>query len=157
MAKRIKKEVVKTPSRRRKHYTQKDVFKKYGIRSGLEDKAKECLDENEIKFEYETLKLTYTIPESIHSYKPDFIFPNKENPQMIIETKGRWMSDDIKKMKLIKEQYPDLDIRMVFTNSKTKIRKGSPTSYADKCKQLNIKCADKVIPQEWIEEIKKLN
>jgi hypothetical protein len=145
-----------TKVKKRRHYTQKEVFKKYGIRSGLEDIARILLEENEIKFEYETLKINYTIPQSLHSYKPDFVFPNKDNPKMIIETKGRWMPDDRKKMKLIKEQNPNLDIRMVFSNANTKITKKSKTTYGDICNKLGIKFADKTIPEEWLEEIKKI-
>jgi hypothetical protein len=141
---------------KKKHYTQKAVYKKYGIKSGLEELTQNMLTLKSINFEYETLKLDYTIPEKKHSYKPDFIFPNKNNPKMIIETKGRWVNEDRVKMKLIKEQYPDLDIRMVFSNSSAKIRKGSKTTYGDFCTKLNIPYADKTIPNEWLEEIKEL-
>jgi hypothetical protein len=141
---------------KKQHYTQKAVFKKHGIKSGLEERTKQNLDELHIEFEYETLKLEYKVPEKIHSYKPDFIFPDKDNPKMIIETKGRWVDEDRAKMKLIKEQHPNLDIRMVFSNSKTKIRKNTKTTYGDFCKKLKIPYADKVIPNEWLEEIKEL-
>ena len=98
--------------------------------------------------EYETTKIKYTIPESLHTYTPDFLLPNG----IIIESKGRFLAEDRKKHLLIKSQYPDLDIRFVFSNSKTKIRKGSPTSYGDWCTKNDFKFADKLIPEEWLNE-----
>jgi hypothetical protein len=141
---------------KRKHYTQTAVFKKYGIRSGLEETTRNYLEVNSLSFEYETLKLNYIVPEKKHKYTPDFVFPNKENPKIIIETKGRWVKEDREKMKLIKDQYPELDIRMIFSNSNSKINKKSKTTYADICKTLNIPYADKHIPIEWVNDIKKI-
>jgi hypothetical protein len=57
--------------------------------------------------------------------------------------------EDRKKHLLIREQYPNLDIRFVFTNSKAKINKGSKTTYADWCDKNSFKYADKLIPKEW--------
>ena len=41
-------------------------------RSGLEDKIRSQLEEQQIEFDYEKLKLKYTIPEKEHTYTPDF-------------------------------------------------------------------------------------
>ena len=151
-----KAKVEKAAKKKRVHYTKELVYKKYGIKSGLEEVTQTNLSDNGITFEYETLKLEYVVPEKKRSYKPDFIFPSKDNPKMIIETKGRWVKEDMDKMKMIKERYPELDIRMVFTKSKSKVRKGSKTTYGDICNKLNIPFADKVIPTEWLDEIKLL-
>jgi hypothetical protein len=51
---------------------------------------------------------------------------------------------------LIKEQHPELDIRFVFSNSKTRISKQSKTTYADWCRTKGFQFADKKIPQEWL-------
>jgi len=120
--------------------------KKHGYRSGLEDKIAKQLSEAGLGVEYETTKIKYTIPESLHTYTPDFLLPNG----IILESKGRFLAEDRKKHLLIKSQYPDLDIRFVFSNSKTKIRKGSPTSYGDWCTKNDFKFADKLIPEEWL-------
>ena len=56
-------------------------------------------------------------------------------------------------MLLIKEQHPDIDIKMVFYNANKKIKKGSKTSYAMWCDKHNIKWANKIIPDEWIRDI----
>ena len=61
------------------------------------------------------------------TYTPDFVLPNG----IILETKGQFISDDRRKHKLIKQQHPDLDIRFVFTNSKSKLSRGQrqPTAF----------------------------
>jgi hypothetical protein len=42
----------------------------------------------------------------------------------------------------------------VFANSKAKLYKGAKSSYGDWCKKNGFKYADKVIPDEWLEETK---
>ena len=71
-----------------------------------------------------------------------------------METKGRFVTADRKKHKLIKEQHPDIDIRFVFSNSKTRISKTSKTKYGKWCELNGFKYADKVVPDEWLKEIK---
>jgi len=116
-----------------------------GYRSGLEDKIAKQLELKGVKVEYETTKIKYVVPESLHTYTADLILPNG----IIIESKGRFVVADRKKHLLIQKQYPNLDIRFVFSNSKAKISKGSKTSYADWCIKNNFMYADKEIPEEW--------
>jgi hypothetical protein len=129
-------------------YAARGVSRVGSFRSGLESKVHQQLEAKGIKAQYEMWRIPYSIPASMHSYRPDFILPNG----IIIETKGLWESDDRKKHLLIKEQFPELDIRMVFTSSRSKIYKGSPTSYGDFCEKKGILFADKLIPVEWLKE-----
>lgn len=115
------------------------------FRSGLEVKVATKLKESGVEFEYETLKIKYRVDE-IRTYTPDFVFPNG----LIVETKGYFDSNDRKKHLLIKVQFPELDIRFVFQNSSTKIRKGSKTSYGDWCQKNGFIYADKEVPKEWL-------
>ncbi|ASD51028.1 endonuclease I [Pasteurella phage PHB01] len=121
------------------------------FRSGLESTVSKQLESRGIAYEYEQWQVPYVVPASKHIYTPDFLLPNG----IFIETKGLWEADDRKKHLLIREQYPDLDIRLVFSNSNTKIYKGSPTSYAEWCEKHNIKFADKTIPIAWLRESKQ--
>ncbi|QHJ80121.1 MAG: hypothetical protein [Caudoviricetes sp.] len=120
-------------------------------RSGLEDKNAKFLDSKGINYSYEEMSLKYIIPESLHSYTPDFILPNG----IIVETKGIFDSDDRKKHLLIKKQYPMLDIRFVFSSSRSKIYKGSPTSLGEWCEKNEYIFADKLIPASWLREKSK--
>ncbi len=126
---------------------------KHGYRSGFEHKVSDQLKENKIKFEYETTVIDYIKPQTNHTYTIDFTLPNG----ILVETKGRWVLEDRKKHLLIKKQHPELDIRMVFQSSKTKIRKGSKTTYAMFCDKHDIPWAEKTIPESWLREKKSLS
>jgi hypothetical protein len=120
---------------------------KYGYRSGLESKVSAQLNEAGVSFEYETFKIEYQVNET-RKYTPDFRLPNG----IIVETKGRFISDDRKKHLLVQQQHPDLDIRFVFSNSKAKLNKGAKSTYADWCIKHGFLYADKTIPEEWLDE-----
>ena len=117
-------------------------------RSGLEQRNQEDLTKRGVPFRYEEVKLSFTKPATDHKYTPDFILPNG----IIVETKGLFDVDDRKKHVLIKAQYPELDIRFVFSRSKSLLRKGAKSSYADWCLKNGFQFADKLIPQAWTDE-----
>lgn len=120
-----------------------------GFRSGLEDVTAASLQRLGVSFTYEKLKVKFVHPARVATYTPDFVLTHNG---IIVETKGRFEAADREKHLLVRYQHPDLDIRLVFSRSKTPIRKGSPTTYADWCLTHGFKFADKTIPQEWIEE-----
>ncbi len=120
--------------------------KRSDFRSGLEYRVACQLEDLGVAYEYEKLRVKYQRRES--TYTPDFELPNG----IIIEAKGRFTSSDRSKHLRIKEQYPELDIRFVFSNSNNKLNKNSNTTYAGWCDKNGFKWADKVIPQDWINE-----
>ena len=120
-----------------------------GYRSGLEEDMAKYLKKCKIKFTYEKEKIKW-VDLKIRTYTPDFVLENG----IIIETKGRFISVDRRKHKEIKKQFPDLDIRFVFNNSRSKLYKGAKSSYGDWCKKYGFKYADKTIPKEWLKEVK---
>lgn len=132
-------------------YGAKGIRRVGSFRSGLEDKVAKQLESKKVKALYEEWKVPYVVPASNHTYCPDFILPNG----IFIETKGLWEAEDRKKHLLIRDQHPELDIRLVFSSSRTKIYKGSPTSYAEFCEKHDIKFADKLIPVSWLKEPKR--
>ena len=116
-----------------------------GYRSGLEDDISVDLKKRGVSFEYETLKIKWTLLEN-KTYTPDFILPNG----IIIESKGRFVAADRKKHLKVKEQHPDLHIRFVFSNSRAKLNKGAKSTYGDWCDKYGFTYADKRIPDEWL-------
>lgn len=134
-----------------KNMTSKQVGLTQGFRSGLEEKIAAQLKLAGINPCYESRKLPYRVEET-HNYTPDF----PVTKSLIIETKGRFQTADRMKMLKIKAQYPDIEFRFVFTNSKARISKVSQTTYARWCEKNGFKYADKLIPTEWIEEIKEI-
>ncbi|WP_210265446.1 endodeoxyribonuclease [Bradyrhizobium aeschynomenes] len=119
-----------------------------GYRSGLEEKVAAQLSTLEVPAKYEQYKLNYEVPARTATYTPDFVLPNG----IIIETKGRWVTEDRKKHRLIKACHPNLDIRFVFSNPNTKIGKQSKTTYAMFCEKLGFLFAKALIPREWVDE-----
>jgi hypothetical protein len=120
---------------------------KAGYRSGFEDDTAQYLKERGIKFTYEQTKIPW-LDIRERNYTPDFILDNG----IIIETKGRFNSIDRRKHVEIKKQHPGLDIRFVFQNCRTKLYRGSKSSYEDWCKRHGFKYANKTIPNEWLKE-----
>ena len=126
------------------------------LKSGLEEAVFNYLNKVKINFTYEGMKIVYFQPALKKTYTPDFPF---NNCNIIIETKGAFNSADRKKMKIIKEQNPKLDIRFIFSNSKKKIGKKSKTTYGKWCELFGFKyhCIQSTkitFPQEWLKEIK---
>ena len=114
------------------------------FRSGLEEKVADLLVELGVKYEYETKKVGYTIE---HVYTPDFVLPNG----VILECKGYWDAADRRKVKAVKKQHPELDLRMVFQAPFNTISKKSKTTYAKYCDKLGIPWTSfSNIPLKWL-------
>lgn len=104
------------------------------------------LKEAKVNFYYEKNKLKYHVAKD-YTYTPDFLIEG----QYYLEVKGWFTSADRVKHLIVKEQYPNADIRFIFDNSKKPINKGSKTTYAMWCDKHNFKYADKVVPKEWLQ------
>ena len=123
----------------------------FKFRSGLEERVAQQLKHEGISYEYETLKIKYVKPSQPYTYTPDFILKNN----IIIETKGQFVTADRKKHRIIKEQHGDkYDIRFVFSNPNQRIGKKSKTTYAMWCDRYGFKWAKGEIPEEWLNEKK---
>ena len=96
------------------------------FRSGLEERVAELLTNFGIKYEYESTMVPYVIQ---HNYTPDFLLPSG----IFLECKGYWDAEDRRKIKAVKKQNPELDIRMVFQTPYNRISKKSKTTYAQWC------------------------
>ena len=113
-------------------------------RSGLEDRFANYLERQNIPFLYECSKYPYVLH---HKYTPDFILKNG----VIIETKGFWKPSDRSKIKAVKQQHPELDLRMVFMRN-NRLSKTSKTTYGMWCEKHNIPWAVfPHIPEDWFQ------
>jgi len=131
-------------------------------KSKLERLNGKLLEEKGVQFFYEPKEgqIEWLLPASIHSYTPDFFIPREDGSWLVIETKGIWEYTDRCKHAWVKREYPKLDLRFVFTNSRTRTSKGAKQTYADICegrgrgifKGLTWMYADKRIPEEWLNE-----
>ena len=126
------------------HHPQMTKKKTSKYRSGLEEKVADLLSELGISYEYESKKISYVIQ---HHYTPDFILPN----HTVLECKGYWDAADRRKIKQVKLDNPDLDLRMVFQAPYNTITKKSKTTYAKYCEKLGIPWTSfHNIPLEWL-------
>ena len=105
------------------------------------------MSSNQKSVRYEKLKIEWE-DFRYRTYTPDFVLDNN----IIIETKGIFDSEDRRKHLEIKKQHPHLDIRFVFSNSRSKLYKGAKTMYQEWCDKNNFKWAHRVIPEEWLKE-----
>lgn len=110
---------------------------KYGYRSGLELKAIDICKELVLECTYEEDKIKFVEPEKHRTYTPDLKIRGT-----YWELKGRWLTADRLKHKLIREQHPDIRIVIVFQNSRTKITAASKTSYGDYATKIGVEWID---------------
>ena len=114
------------------------------FRSGLEEKVADLLSELNVSYEYETKKIPYVIQ---HNYTPDFVLSNS----VILECKGYWDAADRRKIKQVKKDNPDIDLRMVFQSPYNTISRKSKTTYAQWCEKLEIPWTSfNNIPLDWL-------
>ena len=114
------------------------------FRQKLEERVADLLQTLHIDYEYESKKVSYVIQ---HHYTPDFILPN----HTVLECKGYWDSADRRKIKKVKEDNPELDLRMVFQAPYNTISKKSKTTYAQWCEKHNIPWTHfHNIPLDWL-------
>lgn len=105
-----------------------------------------------IKFEYEPMVVDFTEPEKKRKYTPDFKARTKAGV-LVIETKGKLDRETRKKMILVKEQNPKLNVVILFMDSRKPILKGSKTTYGDWATKNGFKWYDfrnGGLPKEWI-------
>ena len=107
-----------------------------------------------IAFEYEGSWVRYAVPAREAKYLPDFRVGN-----VIIEAKG-WFgrngARERKKLVLLKEQHPELNIRIVFSDARKPIYKGSPTTYSMWADTHGFIHSTKgVVPKQWLIDLKQ--
>lgn len=122
-------------------------YKGIKFRSKFESEVAKELDAKEMPFEYESQIVTYVEPATTKKYIPDFILNNG----IVVEAKGRWTVHDRKKIVLVIEQNPKLDLRMLFQRDHF-LNKGSKTRYSTWCEKRGIKYAVGEVPEEWLNE-----
>jgi hypothetical protein len=124
---------------------------KAGFRSGLEHTVAKILDENNIEYQYEPIKLEYEQKTSYKNFKcmecgcKDILQERKYTPDFVLiksgkvlEVKGRFVMADRKKIMAVLKNNPDLNFTMVFQNHRAKISRGSKFTYMTWCNKYNI-------------------
>lgn len=130
------------------------------VRSGLEKKVGDDLIDRKVGFSYEanTYQWREILPRAectscgekgtsflVRSYTPDFFLSNG----VILEVKGRFTSKDRKIAAAMKDQHPELDIRMVFSKDNW-LNRNHKNRYSDWCRSKGIKFVIGKVPEEWV-------
>lgn len=121
--------------------TKKPTKKTSKFRSKFEGAIASNLEARGVTFEYESQRLSYVVE---RDYKPDFIVGN-----IYVEAKGYFRSADQRKMRSVRDQHPNLDIRFVFQNAKSRVQ-GSQMTCAEWCEKYGFIWAETTVPKEWV-------
>ena len=97
-------------------------------KSGFEVKVAKSLHQQKVAFEYEAQKFPFVQPAKKRAYTPDFILPEVG---ISVECKGKLTKAERDKLLWVKEQWPELNLILLFMRARNFIRKGSKTRYSD--------------------------
>jgi hypothetical protein len=107
------------------------------------------LKDRGVSYQYEPDKVSYTVE---RFYIPDLLLGT-----MYVELKGYFRQDAQRKMKAVKAQHPELDIRFVFQNAASTIqgakkrKDGSKMTCAEWADRNGFVWAEATIPEEWLD------
>jgi len=116
-------------------------------RSTLEERVQADLDYRGIAYEYEPCKLPFTVQ---RNYIPDLKIGD-----VYVEVKGYFRSEAQRKMRNIKEQHPELDIRFLFQRNNSPVqgakkrKDGTKMTCAEWAEKHNFIYSEGMIPDEW--------
>ena len=106
------------------------------------------LDSRGVSYMYEPDKLAY--------YVERHYIPDLKLGTMIVELKGYFRQDSQRKMKAIKAQYPDMDIRFVFQKASATIqgakkrKDGTKMTCSEWADRQGFVWSEGTIPEEWL-------
>lgn len=138
--------------KRSKRPVRSHPYKGYIMASKAEVKFAEWMDNLSLTWMYEPEKFDWLPEAKVRKYTPDFKVRRPDGSSFFVEYKGYLRPTDKAKMKAIRKQYPDLDIRFVFQNAKKPSYKGAKTNYGEWATKNGYLWAEGTIPKEWMEE-----
>lgn len=117
------------------------VLNESTLRNKFERRISDELKSLKLKVSYETEKLPYILR---RNYIPDFIVKTKAGKKIYIEAKGYLRPEHKSKLVAVKQQHPDIDLRIVFYSMSKK-----NSNWAIKHK---IPYAIGTVPKDWFDE-----
>jgi IS5 family transposase len=130
------------------------------LRSGFEKKIEAQLKEAGVKYGYEseTIEWRRGISKGVCgkcgsdetfqrcSYTPDFVLDNG----VWIEAKGYLDGPDRTKLKAIRKQHPEIDLRLVFQRDNVIKGTKNKTRYSEWAEKIGFKWALGKVPKDWL-------
>lgn len=108
------------------------------VRNLFEKKIHTRLRRAKAEFKYEAEKIPYVL--ALH-YCPDFIVTTPSG-KVYIECKGYFRKEDKAKMRAVKKQHPELDIRLLFYSFRKEYERWATRN--------GFKYAFETIPKDWL-------
>jgi predicted nuclease of restriction endonuclease-like RecB superfamily len=132
-----------------RHVAQPVVVDGIRFRSKYEAAVAASLKAGGVPIEYEAHAVPYTVE---HLYITDFAVPLPTR-RVYLEPKGYFSPADRSKLLAVKEQHPELDLRLLFQNPSARLSSSSKTTYAKWAERHGFKWAKgPAIPQAWLDE-----
>jgi len=125
----------------------KEYAKMAGMRSVGEVRCAADMDKRRLGYQYESIKLNYTINAT---YTPDFVTTLPDGSLLVIEYKGKMVSQTRTKIRAIIESNPRIHLCLVFERSNNKLspRKNS-MKYWEWANRYHIPNNERVAKDEW--------
>ena len=121
------------------------VRRETGYRSGFEAEVGPPLETHGAL--YEPVRIQYDLHLRA-TYTPDWLLPDQ---CIVLEAKGRFPKEDRDKLLLIKQQYPDLDIRIIFQSLTAKTSPKVGQTYAQWAEVNGFPCCKGPgVPDDWL-------
>ena len=117
-----------------------------------------ALTNQRVSWQYEPEKISwFPAPPKMRTYTPDFKVQRKDGSYFFVEFKGYLRPGDKTKMRAVKKQHPEIDIRFVFMNahkyaSKNIRKDGTRQTYAEWAESYGYLWAHKEMPEAWLNE-----
>jgi predicted nuclease of restriction endonuclease-like RecB superfamily len=112
------------------------------VRNKFEQRINQQLKRSKIIYGYETERIPYVLA---GHYIPDFIIQTQLG-KVYVECKGYLRPEDKRKLRAVKRQHPEMDLRLLFYGESTK-RERDQIRWATKN---GFKFAIDTIPKDWL-------
>ncbi len=134
-------------------------------RSGFEGTIDQQLKESGVKHSYESVTIPWvrTVARGTclkcgdsevgqrRNYTPDFEVETTSGNRFIIEAKGYLDSEDRSKLRAVRTQHPEIDLRLVFQRDNVIKGTKAKTRYSEWASKFGFKWAVGKVPDEWLQ------
>jgi hypothetical protein len=143
----------KKQNKPRKPPTKAKNPRKSPYRSGLEERLAQQLTDAGVTYKFEPDTLPYIMGGKVHGYTPDF----RVADGIYLEGKGYFKggTKDRHKLMLVKDQHPEVDLRIIFQRENLPVTDDTTLTYGDWADLNGFTWAGGgKIPEHWLAEFK---
>lgn len=120
------------------------------VRSKLEQRVLDDLSNRGVTWAYEPHTYEY---ELVHKYTPDVLLLGPSGAAIYVEIKGYFVAQDRTKLRAVKQQHPELDLRLLFQDGSKTLSSRSKTTYRAWADKYGFPSCEGRIPDAWVHEL----